>query len=301
MTGLDPRLVGPVFDGDTLWIMTPVPDGWEIGHYEMPALRRIATFRVPERRPADARPLIGFINPIDLVADGDHVVILNGGWLSTYDRSTGQPLGAPVRLDGTPAAIAHISAHARVWPRPGHPGQVAVNVPGSIELWEMPSGRLIRRIETLSDKEPVFDPSGSRMAVPNGDHAIEVWDVDQGVQVRPPVALPEQSTHVVAFQPDGHLAVRVGPSGQEPYRLVFIELTSGRQAGVMRLTDDIGSLNPEDQSVGLRSSSGDRNPADLRIAAGGWRDALCGVIDRPFTPAERALLPPGADPTPPCS
>jgi WD40 repeat protein len=167
----------------------------------------------------------------------------------------------------------------------------------------MPSGRLIRRIETFSDKEPVFDPSGSRMAVPNGDRAIEVWDVDQGVQVRPPIALPEQSAHVVAFQPDGHLAVRVGPSGQEPYRLVFIELTSGRQAGVMRLTGDIGTLNPEDQSVGLRSSSRDRplNPADLRITAGGWRDALCAVLDRPFTPFERALLPPGADPTPPCS
>jgi hypothetical protein len=302
VTGLDQRIEGPVYDGDTLWIMTPVPDGWEIGHYEMPTLRRITTFRVPERRPAGGRALLGF-NPIDLVADGDHVVISNGGWLSAYDRSTGRPLGAPVRLGSTPAELAHTSAYARVWPRPGHPGQVAVNVPGRIELWEMPSGRLIRTIATLTDKEPVFDPSGSRMAVPNGDRAIEVWDVDQGVQVRPPIALPEQSTHVVAFQPDGYLALRAGPSGREPYRVVFIELTSGRQAGVMRLTGDIGTLNPEDQSVGLRTSYGDRqlNPADLRISANGWRDALCAVIDRPLTPSERALLPPGADPTPPCS
>ncbi|QYN33423.1 trypsin-like peptidase domain-containing protein [Pseudonocardia sp. DSM 110487] len=307
VSGLDRRFRGPVYDEDSLWIMTPVPGAWEIGHYEMPTLRPIATFRIPERRPADVQGLVGG-SPIDLVPDGDHVVISHGGWLSAHDRTTGHPLGSPVRLGGSPEEIAYTTAFALVWPRPGHPGQVAVNVArGGIQLWEMPSGRLVRTIETISEQGPVFDPSGSRMALPNGEHAIEVWDVDQGVLVRPPIAQPEQATYVVAFQPDGYLMVRAGPGARDPVRLASIELASGRQAGVMRLalTDDVGAFNPEDQSAGLRVNSAygvrQPNPPELRIAAGGWRDALCAVIDRPFTQSERALLPPDSDPTPPCS
>jgi hypothetical protein len=303
VAGLGEYWLGPVLDGDSLWIMSPVEGAWEIGHYELPTLRRITAFRIPDLRHAPPGELFYVGEEIDLVTDGELVVVSHGGWLTAHDRTTGQPLGAPVRLGSTPEQTAYTAARARVWPRPGHPGQVAVNVPGRIEVREMPSGRLIRTIETLTEKEPVFDRSGSRMAVPNGDQAIEVWDVDQGVQVRPPIALPEQTINVVAFQPDGYLVVRAAGIGREPPRLLFVELTSGRQAGVMRLAGDIGTLEPDDQRVGLRTSYGDRmlNPPDLRISAGGWRDALCAVFDRPLTPSERALLPAGADPTPACS
>jgi hypothetical protein len=304
VTGLGERWLGPVLDGNSVWIMSPVEGAWEIGHYELPTLRRITAFRIPDLRHAPSGELFYVGEEIDLVADGERVVVSHGGWLTAHDRTTGQPLGPPLQLGGTPQEISYSSAHANVWARPGHPGQVAVKVDGGrIQLWEMPARRLVHTFETSTEAGPAFDPSGTRMALPNRDGAIEVWDVDRGVLLRPPIVRPDRASWVVAFQPDGYLAVRAAENDREPPRLSFIELESGRQAGVMRLTGDIGTLDPEGQTVGLRTSYGDRmlNPADLRISAGGWRDALCAVADRPFTPAERALLPPGADPGPPCS
>jgi len=301
LSGLDPRTLVVVYE-DTLWTMVPVPGAWEIGQYAFPTLQLTTSWRVPDRAPPNPDPPFGHV-PIDLVADGDQVVIANGGHLSAHDRATGRPLGSPVRLGDTPEVTGYLAERARLWERPGHPGQVAVNVSGRIEVWDVPSGRLVGSVDVFTEGGPVFDPSGTRMAVPNRDRAIEVWDVDRGVPARPPIALPEQPTELVAFQPDGYLVVRVGLNGPEPYRLVFVDLASGRESGVMRLTNDIGARDPEGRTVGLRttSSDGGQNPEELQLTADGWRDALCGVATRPFTPAERALLPEGTDPTPPCS
>jgi hypothetical protein len=305
VTGLGQNPPSPVLDGDTLWIMKRLPQGWEIGHYQLPTLRRIGAFQIPERIP-DAAPSSVF-SEIDLAADGHQVVISNGGWLAGYDRTTGQPLGAPVRLGTTPQEIRYSAAVARVWSRPGHPGQVAVKLnDGRTQLWEMPAGRLIHTFDTSTEEGPAFDPSGTRMALPNRDRAIEVWDVDQGVQVRPPIAQPDQATRVLGFQPDGYLVARAnGPSLIDPPRLIFIDLESGRQAGAMRLTDDVGTFDPDKLTAGIRVNTayGAKHPTPphVRVAAADWRDTLCAVINRPFTESERLLLPPGSDPAPPCS
>ncbi|GAA0937473.1 hypothetical protein GCM10009559_30550 [Pseudonocardia zijingensis] len=310
ITGIPYRFMGPVLEGESLWIMSPVEaEGvWEIVRYEFPALRPTTSFRIPDRRRAPNPVDLFYVGEeVDLAVDGEQVVISHGGWLTAHDPATGQPLGEPVRLGDTPAETEYSSAHAHVWARPGHPGQVAVKTAdGSTQLREMPSGRLLRTFPTTTEVGPVFDASGARMAMPNRDRAIEVWDVDEGVQIGPPIVLPEEDVAVVTFRPDGHLVLRVaaGSGVEHLVRLLFVEPVSGRHAGEMRLADDVGTISG-DQTVGLRDGTPygpvHPNPPEVRISAEGWRDALCALADRPFTPAERALLPAGVDPVPPCS
>jgi hypothetical protein len=51
----------------------------------------------------------------------------------------------------------------------------------------------------------------------------------------------------------------------------------------------------------MRLKGFDGSPPELLpLTARAWHDKVCSVVDRPFTPAELAVLPPGTDTGPPC-
>ncbi|MGH3915371.1 MAG: hypothetical protein ACRDTC_18480, partial [Pseudonocardiaceae bacterium] len=104
-------------------------------------------------------------------------------------------------------------------------------------------------------------------------------------------------TSLLGFDSTGHL-VTLNVDDE----LGFWDLNAGRQSGLLRtsglfpLTNSRLKEGREIKIAGLSAL-----PFELPIIAQDWFDHLCQALDRGFTEFERALLPPGTDPDPPCS
>jgi hypothetical protein len=197
--------------------------------------------------------------------------------------------------------------------RPDHPGQVAVVRIGEVQVWDVPLGRLVATIpaapllDTLSGgASPIaFDASGDRLAVLGDDHTLQVWDVATATQIRPPIPAPTIS-NLLGFDADGYLVVTRDVPGAYQGILAFVDTGPGAgfESGFIETANAIGQVFTnyltEDRRAAPFQFSGEGRVLDLPVTAQAWRDGLCSVADRPFTPGERQLLPPGSTTEPVC-
>jgi WD40 repeat protein len=222
---------------------------------------------------------------------------VSGGTLSALDSASGRPLASPVPLTKPEDFLLNDGEVALV-PRPGHDGQVVLAGARDVEIWDALSGRELTRIPVpnVGKDDMAFDPSGERIALLN-DKSIELWDVASAHHLRPPIPLADGQA-LAGFDADGYLDVL---TGNPPERLAFLDMDRGQSLGSMDTGLGVKAASMVGDSVVPVDSTGDILPYELPVTAQQWHDRLCAVVNRPFTPAELALLPPGTDTDPPCS
>lgn len=255
----------------------------------------LTSYTVPELQPQGhyTLPLPGDtssgISMIAHVQDGRLVALIDGV-LAAWDTRTHQPIGPPTRLDPAPQNALF---------RPGHPGQVAiVRDDGVVRVLDVATGRVVASVPAGDDVTTVgslmFDPSGERVAAITAQHTLRVWSVVTGRPEGSAIPVPNL-TQVIGFTADGALAYTTDLGSV----LVFVDLPSGRAATPLPLPTSVVDQQIEDGQnlqLGLESVV----PVNFPVTARAWRSGLCAFADRPFTAAERTLLPPGSDAARPC-
>jgi WD40 repeat protein len=292
--GLDGSVV-PVLQGNSLWLSYQAQQHWQFDRYEVSPLRKVATFIPPGSR--QSGPDLG---AVFVGRPANMLITVSGGVLSALDPMTGRPLAPPVTL--SPPGVNDgmgMGTSDRLAPRPGHPGQVAVWGKRDVQIWDALGGRKVATIPvaTPGNNSMAFDPSGRRIALLTQEKTIELWDVDTVRRLHQPI--PSADTNaLVGFDADGYLDILTSNGD----RLVFIDLDQGRESGSMDYGSyflRVGSI-VGDPVVPIDSIDESR-PYELPVTAQTWHDKLCTVANRPFTPAELGILPPGTDTDPPCS
>jgi WD40 repeat protein len=271
----------------------PNSDSVRLAFYSLPALTPRGSYTMS--LPADASPLP------ETIADweGNEVIAVVAGTVAVWNSATYRQVGRAVRLGRTPGWTAF---------RPGHPGQVVVvTQDGAAELWDGPRGQLLRTLPGQVDTSGglstmlAFDRSGSELAALTSRGAVAMWNLDTGRRTRPDIPVPAGSG-LLGINADGQLLISAGGSSNyDQYSIV--DLTDGQITEPMVLP----VLLPVDDQL-----TGDRRgmrlggaswivPFVFPVTASQWVGGLCRSLNRPFTPAELHLLPPGAAQTPPCS
>jgi hypothetical protein len=236
--------------------------------------------------------------------DGGLLFAVGDGVLTARDPGSGRVAGPPIPLGDTEQQIRFHRSFPHVRARPGHPGQVAVLSNVDVKLWDAVHGRLIATLPARANIEAAiaarsafaFDSTGTRLAVLARDPAaVQPWDVDTAGLARAPIPAPN-ATEVLGFDADGYLDV-INKSGTSA-RVFTIDLDSGAESG--GLDQQFGSFLDDDRRTVSQRDLDTATLSAVPVTAQAWRDALCAVVNRLFTPTERDALPPGASGDPPC-
>ena len=189
-----------------------------------------------------------------------------------------------------------------MWARPGHPGQVVVsNAMTDMQLWDSVTGQRLGAFPAVaSGSEGVaFDAGGRGMAVMTVGGTIEVYDVDTFRPVRDPIVATDVGA-LVSIGTDGYLVA----SGTDEYRhnaLTFIDLERGRAAGTFEPGTTVRAILPRAVRPSLTTGySTGQAFVETPLLAEDWFRHICGLMDRPYSAAELAVLPEGTDTAPPC-
>ena len=299
VAGFLPLVLGPddssVEVDDGVWVQQATPAGFRLRRFDLPTLREQATYDIP---PTGAGGGYADTAQADRGADpGSPIAVVANGTLSAVDRTTGRRLGGPVPVTTTDAGRRQLATDPTAWPRPRHPGQVLINGPDGVELWDAVAGRRIGTIPMAAAGKAglAVARDGRLAAVLGSKQTIEVYDLDTFQQVRPPVAMT--GVWPTTFTDDGLLVLTtVGAD-----RIVFVDLDTGREAGSLVpgffVSPYATSPTGRTMTVGEESM---RGLSDVSLRAQDWFDHVCGLMNRPFTAAELAVLPEGTDTAPPC-
>lgn len=292
--GLDHSVI-PTLQGNSLWLAYQAQQHWQFDRYEVSPLHKVSTFVPPD--PEQSEP---HLDAVFVGRPASMLITVSGGVLSALDPTTGRPLARPVTL--TPPGVDDgmgFDNSGRLAARPAHPGQVAVWGERDVQIWDALGGRKVATIPIVAagNYSMAFDPSGRRIALLTREKTIEVWDVDTVRQLHQPIPSADANA-LVGFDADGYLDFLTDSRD----RLVFLDLDQGQESGSM---DSVHGYPRAASIVGDPvvpvDSLDEIPPYELPVTAQTWHDKLCAVADRPFTPAELAILPPGTDTDPPCS
>ncbi|GAA1256946.1 hypothetical protein GCM10009609_20050 [Pseudonocardia aurantiaca] len=315
LSGVTDRNSLAAFDPPVLWNARLAAVGWDLTRYELPALRPASRILLPSRGggtpPGDRGhpPMISLLQ--EPPEDGGRLITIADGVLTAWDPASGLPAGTPVPLGTTDLQIGfHRSyPHLHLHLRPGHPGQVGVLTPDEVQIWDVTLGRLVTSVPAVASLDSLdgqgspiaFDAADERLAVLGRDGTVQLWDIGAARQVRAPIPAPG-ITDLLGFDLDGYLVVVDGGSTRE--RLAFVDLDAGAESGSLEADDAIRPLTIAHLADDLRTVRLEDLPggwvSDMPVTARGLRDSLCAALGRPFTTAEQAILPPGADTAPPC-
>jgi WD40 repeat protein len=298
--------------GTEVLVLGPESSGWTLARYEIPTLRRVASFALPvSADPVPPRSNFYAGNNAAVAElqtpDGRQLLTISDGLLAALDPQTGHPLAPPTTLGDTPEERTWFQrTPSRLVARPGHSGQAVVTgMNGELQLWDAVRGERLRTIPTAyrpADDSAypriVIDRPGTRMAVLTPHRTIEVWDLESGVLTGPGIPAPG-AAELVGFDADDHLVTYAGTGGGG-FEVRLIDVDERRDAARMTVSVPVQGITGDGRSTRLLSF--DRSVPELvPLTPAVWRDELCSVLDRPFTPDEAAVLPQGANPASPCS
>jgi hypothetical protein len=283
-------------DSDRLTIRTKAGDYWAYVEYGLPSLSVIDHYATT---PADGE------EPPDNIAISatvDHVAFMARGLIGVFDRNTGKPVGAPIRLADNPErGMYFATAQPKLDLRPGAAGQVAVVGPDAVELWNPVTGvreGAIRLPRTITS-EIVVDSTGTRAAL-GGVDSVHVLDLERQIMLTEPLLLTSPSI-LKGFTEDGNIAVLLQLDDDE-YGLSIWNPSTRREVGPLRLSavHDIGSTRTHGgqlMAYGLEGAL----PLMLQLTPTAWSEQLCRITNRAFTDVERALIPEGTGVDSPCA
>jgi hypothetical protein len=292
--GPEISLGGFLGDDRFLDVVATVPDAWRLDRYALPALTPAGSLVVP-RAPGE-----GGYTAIDGTAD--RTVLLAGGRLQVLGED-GRQVGEPVVLAATPAEQAWFRGTAKVEVRPGHPDQVAVIGPGGIvTLWDLAARRRIAdlpRQDVRTPEEIEFSPDGSHLVARTADGTLDTWSVEPPAVAYPPVRIGDGAT-LAGYTARGEV-LTYRPVGGDGV-VVSWDVASGRPTGELDHGSQFTqpSVAENGTELVLAASPGFlpwRFPLDPQQ----WVDQLCRFAGTPFSPAERAGLPPGVQDESPCA
>ena len=304
--GLDGS-VAPALRGNSLWLAYQAHQHWQFDRYEVSPLRKVTTFIPPG--PEQPEPHLG---AVFVRRPASMLITVSGGVLSALDPMTGRPLAPPVTL--SPPGVDDgmvLGKYERLAPRPGHPGQVAVWGERDVQIWDVLGGRKVATIPvttpgnnsitvaTAGNNSMAFDPSGPAGRLADSGEKPSSYGTSTPYGGCTSRSRPPTHHALVGFDADGYLDVLTTITQD---RLVFVDLDQGRESGSM---DSVYGFPREGSIVGDPvvpvDSREEIRPYELPVTAQTWHDKLCAVANRPFTPAELGILPPGTDTDPPCS
>lgn len=252
--------------------------------YSLPALHPKRRYTLPMPAGAPGKP--------DVIAreqDGRFTVVA-AGTLAVWNSDTGQMIGVPMRLG---------PSWARARFRPGHPHQIAVyDGDGSLRLWDAQSRDVVATVPVHADTAtaPAFDITGGRVAAITSQHTLRVWSLRTGRPDGPAIPVPDY-TRIVGFTADGYLLI----SDQLSATVTVMDFHRGRPSDPLTLPASAVDEEVENGQSLLLGNNSSILPIRFPVIARRWFGDLCDRLDRPFTHAERALLPPGAAATRPCA
>jgi hypothetical protein len=284
------------YDSD-MWVRVREPDGWVLRRYAIPSLAPLGVYDMPGDPTAEASDATG---PLDAGTwPDDPVVLLAGGVLVARDRHTGAALGPEVPVGATAEEQRWVRKFPSVLARPGHPGQVVVDLgPGGLQLWDAVAGVAVGTIPVGTSGTPAVTRDGRRIAILTRSQTVEVYDLDTLRPARAPIPAPD-ITVLAGFDADGYLA-GVGVD-EAQNSIVFVDVERGRIAGTIAPGTSIrAALTGPDRSRLVTGTATGQGLSDVPLLARDWRDRVCGLMDRPFTDAELVALPDGTDGSPPC-
>ncbi|MFC8508392.1 trypsin-like peptidase domain-containing protein [Streptomyces sp. NPDC057411] len=248
------------------------------------------------------------VEAIEPLAGSEVAVLTSDGRLTLFDAATGRASAPAVRFG--PRSAAELSdvfrSRGRLRARPEHPDEIAVLTgsdtgDGHVQLWNLRTRTRLRTLTVgllhpsveLSRPFPLlFSPDGRTLTTSHGDGFLRRWNVDTGRPAAPPLSTGDGYTQLIGQGPGG-LLVTSGPSGDPR----VWDPSTGRLLAELPLPAHLG-LTVHGASL-LAAGDGWYQALDLRPEE--MAKALCrNGLDRDFTAAERALLPPGADTAPPC-
>jgi hypothetical protein len=283
-------------DSDRLTIRTKTGDRWAYAEYGLPSLSVINRYGTT---PADGQELPGRIG---ISATAEHVAFRSKGYVGVFDRNTGKPVGAPIRLAGSPERRGYFdSASPALALRPGSAGQVAIVGPDAVELWNPVTGAREGTVPSPTKvvSEIVLDSTGTRAALAGVD-SVHVLDLDRKITPTEPILLTSPGL-LKGFTDDGNIAVMLQLDDDE-YGLSIWNPSTRREVGPLRLSaaHDIGSSRTHGGQLMVYGLEG-ALPLMLPVTPTGWSEQLCRITNRPFTDVERALVPEGTGVGSPCT
>ena len=178
---------------------------------------------------------------VALSPNGEYLAVgaVLGGGNSTriLDRS-GRIVGVLPAEEGFNSGAPVFSPDGRFLATAGYHG-ADVEANYRVWIWDWEAGEVITTIRTAADGQPVFDPTGTRIATP-WNRRIEVWDVESGDPVD---KLPYQPGDIygLAFSPDGSLIA----TGAADRTVRLFDVASGQQRLVLRGGDGRVAFSPD--------------------------------------------------------
>jgi WD40 repeat protein/serine/threonine protein kinase len=160
-----------------------------------------------------------------------------------WDVATGQPLFPPLKAPtksakGFPGAVGNIAFS------PDGARLASTIRDGSIYIWDVNTGRLIRTLQgdTFEIWGLAFSPDGTRLASGGHDHTVKIWDVDPGRAQggdSPLLTFRDHSNWLtsVAFSPDG---ARVASASADGVIKIWMAATGEERVS---LTTDAGVIS----------------------------------------------------------
>lgn len=235
----------------------------------------------------------------------ERLVLLTDGLVYTWDRRTGDILGAPMFLATTPARTQRLLENREIAARPGPVPQVAVGTGiDQIELWNPVTGVQDGVLHTSPARSAIdmsYDLTGTRLIVLGQDLTLQLWDVDRREPASRPIAVTSLGIPQ-GLDADGYLAIVEPTAVPDVHQLTFWDVSTGRQSGSVRISTAYPGNEPlTGDGTRLRFSAKDGAlPIAFPLTAAQWVEHLCRFTDRHFTGEERNLMPAGVDVERPC-
>lgn len=249
------------------------------------------------------------IETVAQLGNGELAVLLSSNEVLRVDPRTGTLTGPALRVaDPEPVPLSKWSNPGQVVPRPGHDNQALIVTRsgyygGELMLWDLVKGTRVTNWTTAAgvyapyntdSQRPtaLFSSDGRLVAVSHNDSKIRIWNVATHRSMGRTFPLPID-TELVAFRGTGTLVIR----DDENFRLY--DVNSGR--AVADGPSAVGSPSPVlPTDTGIRLVYKDRIE-DVALDPDTWWRSLCRGADRPYSKAERKLLPNGTHTGRPCS
>ncbi|WP_169317204.1 S1 family peptidase [Actinacidiphila oryziradicis] len=275
--------------------------GGSLAVYSVPrlSLERMVKLPVPQGMKGDFTGALA-------AADDGSVLTLYAGTLARWDPATGRALGSPLELRSDDTTLRWLAGQGEsVWSRPDHPEQALVRGrDGVMRLWDLGQRRSIGSFQADPDaisawQSEAFDASGDLLATlsnikSSGGTRIEFRGVPGFDRVAPPVSAAD-AYNLVGFTPAGDL-ISTGSSGTSSDLMqVWSTHVSTEIAGLSMPDGAVWTVHGNVVEGGTTDGS-----LSVTLDPDAWYAALCSAVDRPFTDAERRLLPEGADSHPAC-